>query len=324
MKNYNRSLLVLKYLHDKTDEDHLVTIKDINDCLKEDQLDADRETVADCIKELQETGYDIVCVRSTQNRYYMRSRPFTLAEVKLLVDAVQSSRFISEQQSREIVEKLSTLVGSYKADILKRYLYIGSRVKPENPNITEYIETIHSAVTQNKKITFRYFDYNAEKQKSLRRDGRLYHLSPFDLIWNNDMYYVVGVGNHNDMLLKYRLDRMQELELSDEERREVPEGYNIADFFEKEFSMMTGNISTVELLCENKLMGSIIDKFGADVQTEVIDLEHFKATVSVELSGVFFGWVIASQGTMRIVGPEDVVSRFQSLIRSYLPDQQTD
>lgn len=324
MKNYNRSLLVLKYLHDKTDEDHLVTIKDINDCLKEDQLDADRETVADCIKELQETGYDIVCVRSTQNRYYMRSRPFTLAEVKLLVDAVQSSRFISEQQSREIVEKLSTLVGSYKADILKRHLYIGSRVKPENPNITEYIETIHSAVTQNKKITFRYFDYNAEKQKSLRRDGRLYHLSPFDLIWNNDMYYVVGVGNHNDMLLKYRLDRMQELELSDEERREVPEGYNIADFFEKEFSMMTGNISTVELLCENKLMGSIIDKFGVDVQTEVIDLEHFKATVSVELSGVFFGWVIASQGTMRIVGPEDVVSRFQSLIRSYLPDQQTD
>ncbi len=324
MKNYNRSLLVLKYLHDQTDEDHLVTIKEINDCLKKDQLDADRETVADCIKELQESGYDIVCVRSTQNRYYMRSRPFTLAEVKLLVDAVQSSRFISEQQSREIVEKLSTLVGSYKADILKRRLYIGSRVKPENPNITEYIEIIHRAVTRNKKITFRYFDYNAEKQRSLRRYGKLYHLSPFDLIWNNDMYYVVGVGNHNDTLLKYRLDRMQELELSDEDRREVPEGYNIADFFEKEFSMMTGNISTVELLCENKLMGSIIDKFGADVQTEVIDPEHFKAIVSVELSGVFFGWVIASQGTMKIVGPEEVVSQFQDLIRSYLLDKKTD
>ena len=320
MKNYNRSLLVLKYLHDKTDEDHLVTIKDINDCLKEEQLDADRETVADCIKELQEAGYDIVCVRSTQNRYYMRSRPFTLAEVKLLVDAVQSSRFISEQQSREIVEKLSTLVGSYKADILKRHLYIGSRVKPENPNLTEYIETIHNAVTKNKKIEFRYFDYNAEKQKNLRRDGKVYHLSPFDLIWNNDMYYVVGVGNHNDTLLKYRLDRMQELEMTDEDRREVPEGYNIADFFEKEFSMMTGNVSTVELLCENKLMGSIIDKFGTNVQTEVIDPEHFKATVLVELSGVFFGWVIASRGMMKIVGPEEVVSQFQNIIRQYLSE----
>lgn len=202
MKNYNRSLLVLKYLHEKTDEDHLATIKDINDCLAEHQLDADRGTIVDCIKELQESGYDICCVRSTQNRYYMRSRPFTLAEVKLLVDAVQSSRFISEQQSREIVEKLSTLVGSYKADILKRHLYIGSRVKPENPNLIDYIERIHKAVTKNKKVTFRYFDYNAEKQRSLRRDGKIYHLSPFDLIWNNDMYYVVGVGNHNDTLLK--------------------------------------------------------------------------------------------------------------------------
>lgn len=320
MKNYNRLLLVLKYLHDKTDEDHLATIKDINDCLADQQLDADRGTIVDCIKELQEAGYDICCVRSTQNRYYMRSRPFTLAEVKLLVDAVQSSRFISEQQSREIVEKLSTLVGSYKADILKRHLYIGSRVKPENPNLTEYIETIHNAVTKNKKIEFRYFDYNAEKQKNLRRDGKIYHLSPFNLIWNNDMYYVVGVGNHNDTLLKYRLDRMQELEMTDEDRQEVPEGYNIADFFEKEFSMMTGNVSTVELLCENKLMGSIIDKFGANVQTEVIDPEHFKATVLVELSGVFFGWVIASSGMMKIVGPEEVVSQFQNIIRQYLSE----
>ena len=112
MKNYNRSLLVLKYLHDKTDEDHLATIKDINDSLAEKMLDADRGTIVDCIKELQEAGYDICCVRSTQNRYYLRSQPFTLAEVKLLVDAVQSSRFISEQQSKAIIEKLSTLVGS--------------------------------------------------------------------------------------------------------------------------------------------------------------------------------------------------------------------
>ncbi len=317
MKNYNRSLLVLKFLHDKTDEDHLVTIKDINDSLAEKMLDADRGTIVDCIKELQEAGYDICCVRSTQNRYYMRTPPFTLAEVKLLVDAVQSSRFISEQESRAIVEKLSTLVGSYKAEILKRHLYIGSRVKPEDPNLTGYIETIHNAVTNEKKITFRYFDYNAEKQKTLRRDGKIYHLSPFDLIWNNDMYYVVGVGNHNDTLLKYRLDRMQELEVTDEDRRGVPEGYNIADFFEKEFSMMAGNVSTVELLCENKLMGSIIDKFGSDVQTEVIDAEHFKATVSVEISGLFFGWVIASMGTMTIIGPEEVVSHFQEIIRRY-------
>lgn len=318
MKNYNRSLLVLKYLHDKTDEDHLATIKDINDSLSEQQLDADRGTIVDCIKELQEAGYDICCVRSTQNRYYMRSRPFTLAEVKLLVDAVQSSRFISEQQSRAIIEKLSTLVGSYKGEILKRQLYIGSRAKSDSPNLSEYIETIHTAITTNRKIIFHYFDYNAEKQKTLRRDGKWYYFSPFDLIWNNDMYYVVGCGDFKETVLKFRIDRMIDLSISEDERVSVPDGYDISDFFEKEFSMMAGNTSTVELLCENRLMGSVIDKFGEDVQTEVVDEGHFKATVDVELSGVFFGWVIASRGAMRITGPEDVVATFEDSILPYL------
>lgn len=310
MKNYNRLLLILKYLHDNTDEDHTASIKDINEFLGKQYLDANRKTIVECIYELQEVGYDICCVRSTQNRYYMRTRPFTLAEVKLLVDAVQSSRFISEEQSREIVEKLSTIVGAYKGDILKRHLYIGSRAKSNNERLTEYVEKIQSAITNNQEVIFQYFDYTPDKQKTLRRDGKVYHFSPYDLIWNNDMYYVVGCGRHNTVL-KYRIDRMTNLELLDTDRFPMPEGYDISDFFEKEFSMMAGETCTVELLCNNELMGSIIDKFGEDVKTEIVDGERFKATVEVELSKTFYGWVFASAGSMKILSPESAIIGFK-------------
>lgn len=316
MKNYNRLLLILKYLHDNTDEDNTASIKDINEFLVNHYLDANRKTVVECINELQEVGYDICCVRSTQNRYYMRTRPFTLAEVKLLVDAVQSSRFISEEQSREIVEKLSTIVGAYKGDILKRHLYIGSRAKANNERLTEYVEKIQTAITTNKEVIFQYFDYTPDKQKTLRRDGKVYHFSPYDLIWNNDMYYVVGCGRHNTVL-KYRIDRMTNLELLDTDRFPMPEGYDISDFFEKEFSMMAGETCTVELLCNNELMGSIIDKFGEDVKTEIVDSEHFKATVDVELSKTFYGWVFASAGSMRILSPEMAKTGFKEAAQKF-------
>lgn len=319
MKNYNRLLLILKCLHDKTDEDHLVSIKDINVYLATQNLDADRKTISECVSELMRVGYDICCVRSTQNRYYMRSRPFTLAEVKVLVDAVQSSRFIPEEQSKELIDKLSTLVGTYKGDILKRQLYIGSRVKTDNNNISEYVEIIQKAIISNKKIVFHYFDYNAEKKKVLKQGGKAYYFSPLSLIWNNDMYYVVGSGDYyTNKVLKFRLDRITDLEILDQERVKTPEDYKISDFFDKEFSMMGGNVSTVELLCENDLMDSVIDKFGEGVKTEIVDPDHFNAIVEVKISGLFFGWVFASRGAMRIIGPEEVVSRFNDLSKSYL------
>lgn len=318
MKNYNRLLLILKYLYDSTDENHPVTIKNINSFLSQNQIDADRKTITECIDELKNVGYDICRIRSTQNRYYMHSRTFTLAEVKVLVDAVQSSRFISEQQSRELVEKLSTLVGTYKGDILKRQLYIGSRAKTGNGEISDNVEKIQEAITSRKMIDFQYIDFDPEKQKILRNDGRVYRLSPISLIWNNDMYYLVGCGDYyTNKVLKYRLDRITNLNVLDEDCIDSPEDFSISDFFEKEFSMMGGKTNTVELLCENELMDSVIDKFGEAVKTEIVDSNHFKAIVDVRISGLFFGWVFASRGAMRIIGPKEVVISFEKLAKSY-------
>lgn len=318
MKNNKRSLFILKYLTEQTDEKHLATITNINEYLRQYDLDANRETISDCIKELRDVGYDIFCVRSTQNQYYMRERPFSLAEVKLLVDAVQSSRFISEELSLELVSKLADLVGSHKGEILKRHLYIESRAKTDNTGIMEYVDKIHQAITDNRKIKFKYFEYNANKEKVLRYDGYTYTLSPCVLVWNNDMYYVVGVYKDKEGFAKFRVDRICELEITDEHGAELRGGLDMSAFFEKEFSMMNGETCQVELLCENKLMSSIVDKFGTDVKTEIVDDEHFKAIVGVNLSGNFYGWVLASKGKMQILTPDRARDEFQGIVDKYV------
>ena len=317
MKNNKRSLFILKYLLEQSDENHLVTIANINEYLRQHDLDANRETISDCIKELQKVGYDILCVRSTQNQYYMRERTFSLAEVKLLVDAVQSSRFISEKQSLELIVKLAELVGSHKSEILKRHLYIESRAKTDNDGIMECVNMIHQAIIDNKKIKFKYYEYNANKEKVLRYDGYTYTLSPCALVWNNDMYYVIGAYKDKESFSKFRLDRMCEFEMTEEQGTDIREYLDMSDFFEKEFSMMNGETCELELLCENKLMSSIVDKFGIDVKTEIVDYEHFKAIVGVNLSGNFYGWVFASKGKMRILAPEWVREEFKNIVNAY-------
>ena len=318
MKNNKRSLFILKYLTEQTDETHLATITNINEYLRQYDLDANRETISECIKELQDVGYDIFCVRSTQNQYYMRERRFNLAEIKLLVDAVQSSRFISEEQSLDLVSKLADLISSHKRDILKRHLYIESRAKTDHSGIIEYVDKIHQAITEHRKIKFKYFEYNANKEKVLRYDGYTYSLSPCVLVWNNDMYYVVGIYKDKEGFAKFRIDRMCELEITDEQGADLPANLDMSDFFEKEFSMMNGETCEVELLCENKLMSSIVDKFGMDVKTEIVDNEHFKANVDVNLSGNFYGWVFASKGKMQILAPDRARDEFQGIVDKYI------
>ncbi len=318
MKNSNRLLFILKFLLDQTDENHYVTIADINEHLKEHQLDGDRETISDCISELKALGYKIECIHSTQNRYYIKQRDFSLPEVKLLVDAVQSSRFIPQANSKELVEKLAGLMGEYQGDILKRQLYVDSRFKTDNGDLIETVERIHQAIASNKKVVFRYFDFDPQKGKILKHDGYQYKLSPYVLVWNNDQYYLVGYFEKYEKITKFRLDRITEIEILEEERIPQPLDFSVSDFFEKEFSMLAGKHCKVELICENNLMSSMIDKFGTDFQSEIVDEEHFKATVEVALSGTFYGWVFASKGAMKIVAPEEVLLEFNDIMSLYL------
>ena len=208
MEKHNRILLVLKYLRENTDIEHPATIRDIIEYLSQNGYSVTRKTVTSDINDLISFGVDIDCQRSTQNRYFLDVRVFELAEVKLLVDAVQSSRFITTKKSKQLIEKLSTFVGPHQGEILHRQLYVDTRVKANNEGIYYLVDNIHTAIRERKKVTFQYLEYTQNKEKVLKHNGYTYSFSPFALIWNDDCYYAIGFSDKHSKIAKFRVDLM--------------------------------------------------------------------------------------------------------------------
>lgn len=300
MAKYNRNLLILKYLWDNTDIEHPATIKDIIEYLEQNGYNVSRKTIASDINDLIFFGVDIDCYRSTQNRYFLDVRVFELAEVKLLVDAVQSSRFITTKKSKQLIEKLSTFVGPHQSEILHRQLYVDRRVKANNEAIYYLVDNIHTAIREKKKVTFQYQEYAPNKEKVLKHDGYTYSFSPFALIWNDDCYYVIGFSEKHDKIAKFRVDRMVGLTITEQPAARKPADFDISDYFSQVFSMYEGKEQEVILTCENDLMKHIIDRFGEKVYTAPTDDMHFCAKVTVSLSQTFYGWVFSFGGKMKI------------------------
>lgn len=313
----NRTLLILRYLWENTDELHYATIASINSFLEPYGLAADRSTISGAIEQLIDFGVDIDAERGVQMHYFIRDRVFKTPEVKLLVDAVQSSRFITPKKSKELIKKLSIFVESHSADILKRQLYVDDRSKADNESIYTSVDHIQNVINDNRKISFKYYEYTPEKKKILKHGGQLYVITPYALLWNNDCYYVVGFSDVRGIIQKFRIDRMSYLKVLDEKGVKKPKDFKISDFFTKEFSMLHGIPYEVELLCENQLMDSIVDRFGTKINTSIVDEKHFKLTASIDLSSNFYGWVFASGGAMKILGPAEVVDGFNRIIELY-------
>jgi len=315
---HNRTLLVFKYLWEATDEKHTASLADITAYLQGCGIPKpDARTLRKDIDQLIEFGIDIVHHRGVQNRYHVASRHFEAPELKLLIDAVQSSRFVAPKKSKALIGKLAAFAGPSQSDLLHRELYVDSRYKPGNESIYLAVDSIQTAIEQKKKISFQYFDYAPDKTKLLRHDGRRYSVSPYALIWNNDAYYLIGYHDMRGIVTRFRADRITSLEVMDEPAVDRLADFDVAVFFTKEFSMLGGRDCEVELLCQNDLMGNIIDRFGEEVSTEIVDENHFKVTVSVALSNNFYGWVFASAGNIQILSPPEAVTRFRQLLSHY-------
>lgn len=269
------------------------------------------------IAQLIELGVDIVHSRGVQNQYHVATRHFEAPELKLLIDAIQSSRFITPRKSKALIQKLSTFAGPHQTEILHRELYVDSRFKSDNESIYLTVDRIQSVIAEKKKISFQYFDYAPDKTKLLRHNGRRYYVSPYAMIWNNDAYYLIGHHDRRGHIATFRVDRITGLEPLDESAAERPPDFDVAVFFTREFSMLGGRSCKVELLCENDLMGNIIDRFGEGVLTEIADEEHFKVTVTVDLSNNFYGWVFASAGNIQILSPPEAITEFRRLLTHY-------
>ena len=284
--------------------------------LVENGFSANRKTIRDDVEMLCSSGYEILVDKEGKsNAYHFGSRTFELPELKMLVDAVSSSRFISAEKSEVLIRKLTSLTSKYEAQELTAKIFTADRIKADNSKIFLTTDIVSRAIEQEKKVSFQYYDYLPTKEKVLKNDGEVYIISPYALIWNDDRYYLVGFSDKRQTLTPFRVDRMTVPTITDEPAVENTE-FNPADFTNKVIQMYySGEEQTVVLRCRNDTMRSVIDKFGEEIRTEVIDDQFFTAAVQVLPSQTFFGWVFTFQGDIEILEPESVRDEYLSIAR---------
>ena len=310
-----RLLLILEQLYKTTDEDNPISTVEIMEYLAEKGITIDRKTLATDIKLLKDMDYDIVTIKSSPNKYFWGSRTFEIPELKMLIDAVSSSRFIPKKKSEELIKKLVSLASETQSTALGRHIVATGRAKADNKQIYYIVDTISDAINQGKKIQFKYTEYNCKKEKVFRHDGEVYILSPYVLYWNEDYYYVVGYSDKHESISAFRVDRLHRPTVMDEPAVKKPKGFNVDDYADKIFKMYDGDEVTVELECDNSLMKYMVDRYGIDIETEVYTEETFIAKVPATLSPTFFAWVFQFAGKMKIVGPEAAVEEYSYMKR---------
>lgn len=307
-------LYLMKILLERTDEEHGMTMPEIIDALEEYGIAAERKSVYGDLKALEEYGLDLIGAKQGKYySYYVASREFELPELKLLVDAVQSSKFVTERKSRELIKKIERLGSRYEASQLQRQVYVSGRIKTMNESIYYNVDKIHSAVNRNVKVRFQYFQWNVERKMELRRDGKYYSISPWAVSWDNENYYMIGYDAEACRMKYYRVDKMLNLSVSEEERegKEAMESFDLAALSRKTFGMFAGEEQYVKLELKNEMAGVIIDRFGADAALIRKGEDHFVVNVYVAVSRQFLSWVISLGDGVRILGPEPVVCQMR-------------
>lgn len=311
-------------MQEKTDDEHYITMPEIMAGLAEYEVTADRKSIYIDLRDLSVLGVEVEG-EPIGNRYHYHvvNRPFELPELKLLVDAIQSSKFITEKKSNTLIKKLEKLVSKYDAQKLQRQVYVSGRIKTMNESIYYTVDAIHNALSENRKIKFQYYQWNIKKEMELRHDGAWYHISPWGLSWDDENYYLVGYDSETKKIKHYRVDKMLHIKVSDEARegKEHFKKLNMADYAKKSFGMFGGKEQTVKMLVKNRLAGVIIDRFGKDVMMIPADPEHFTVNVDVYVSRQFLGWVFSLGEDIRIIGPNEVVDQMKAecdrLLRQY-------
>ena len=303
---------------ENTDEEHYITMSEIKEKLEEYEVTADRKSIYNDLKDLEKLGIEVEG-EPVGNRYHYHvvERPFELPELKLLVDAIQSSKFITQKKTNTLIKKLEKLVSKYDAQKLQRQVYVSGRIKAMNESIYYTVDAIHNAISENRKIKFQYYQWNVKKEMELRHNGAWYHISPWGLSWDDENYYLVGYDSDAEKIKHYRVDKMLHIRFSSE-NREGKEFFNkldMADYAKKSFGMFGGKEQTVKLLVKNNLVGVIIDRFGKNVILFPTDDEHFTVNVNVHVSRQFLGWVFSLGDGIKIVGPDDVVEQMRSEIK---------
>lgn len=297
-----------------TDENVGVTTADIIKKLEGYGISAERKSIYDDLMTLSGMGYEIEKLPTRPASYTLASRPFSLTELKMLVDAVESSRFISKERSERLIAKLRRFAGKGASGELNRSVYIEDRVKTDNDGSLENIDVIHRATNRGAMLEFKYFDYTRKKEKIYRHDGRVYCVSPISLVFSEENYYLVALDSLDGVQKNFRVDKMDMLRLSEQASATAGVRFNPAEYSRKIFGMYGGREELVTLECRERLLGVIIDRFGKDVTLIPTDF-GFKVSVRVMVSPTFFAWVMGFAKDMRIVSPVSVIDEIKDKIK---------
>ncbi len=314
LKLYRLAQIMLE----KTDEEHYITMPEIMKELGRYDITANRKSIYNDLRDLSSFGIEVDGESAGKGyHYHVTDRLFELPELKLLVDAIQSSKFITEKKTNILIKKLEKLASKYDAQKLQRQVFVSGRIKNMNESIYYTIDAIHAAISENRKIMFQYYQWNVKKEMALRHNGKWYQISPWGLLWDDENYYMIAFDSEARKIKHYRVDKMLNIKLL-EEVREGKESFSkldMAEYAKKSFGMYGGKEEKVKLLVHNDLVGVIVDRFGRDVMLIPADAEHITVNVDVRVSRQFLAWIFSLGPQVQILGPEEVVEDMRAEAR---------
>ncbi len=299
-------LIVRDYLLRNSDEKHPITIPQIMEELARFDIKAERRSIYDDLEALRQYGMDII--QQGRGNYYVGERSFQTPELKLLVDSIQSSKFITQKKTRSLIKKIEELASVFDAQLLERQVYVRNRVKSMNESVYYNVDEISDAINQDRMIQFKYFELKINKQRHIRKDGGWYVVSPFALMWDDENYYMLAWDGEAGMIKHFRVDKMLDITTLDQKRegKEAFAEVDMSSYSKKVFGMFTGKDRKVRLRMKNNLVGAVFDRFGTDVMVIPDGDEHFVVTLEVAISPLFYAWVFGFGKDAEILSPEDI------------------
>lgn len=312
---------ILAFLREESDPEHPVSMKQIIACLKRNGIQAERKSVYSDIELLRTMGFDIEYRPVAPSGYCLGTREFELAELKLLVDAVQASKFITEKQSNVLIGKLEKFLSRHEADRLQRQVRVRDRIKSANLSTLYLVDDIHQAIHTNHAISFVYYEWNMNKELVPRHGGKRYLVSPWLLVWEDENYYLLAYDHVSGMIKYFRVDKMKEIQVEEDQTRQGKKEFHDlepGDLSKKTFGMFAGEKRRITLVFENALIGVALDRFGQDIPVIKLDEDHFQTYVEVSISGQFYGWLAGVGAGVQIAAPKEEQEKYRKYLENII------
>ena len=312
---------LMKIMAEKTDDEHSLTMPQILEELEKYEVSAERKSIYEDFKDMSNFGIEVIKEQKGRETFYhIAGREFELAEVKLLIDAVQSAKFITQKKSKLLISKVKNFVSEHQAKQLQRQIVINDRVKTMNESVYYNVDDIHTAINQNRKIKFKYYKWDIDKKLVERHGGSYFFVSPWALLWDDENYYMIAFDDWDNKIKHYRVDKMMYIEVGNDERagKEEFKNFDMAKYSKATFGMYHGEKTKVCIKFANHMCGVFIDRFGKDTLFRKIDENHSELIADINVSPQFFGWIFSLGNDVEIVSPKEVVNELREYTKKFI------